>query len=698
LQTAGKVDETSGYPLLVQQELIFMERLELQGADHPRVQWAARQLQTWAMYFHNDDIRIRVGQRFYQVYSKEKKSKFEEDDPRRTLEHFHLAASLNDASYAIEIFKATGFPLDEKVPVSNQLSTEFNTVLETCAWYSTPTSDAAFASLWMEHYLPEPWPWRSSEIAARRGCDSLLHLFEAHHPFGFQPESYATLYCLATLGGHSRTAELLLDRVGSHSGRADYEIRDPIDGSIHRYLDVLSFVARFTPENSPPLSGLRIALTPERDDLTEETLIQTDSRDEFQNELSTLTKEISALGSSRYSSNTLQASETKDAMRTSDSQESFTQCLVLNGGIYDDPNHLDLDRQAPATGFFHQGSRVHSILDDGTFISWASTSGSRLSTFKMGLKKKKSSAFVMSPNGKEVAYQRAGLGSIINKGLVVVSISSGAQLCAFNVDLYSDICALAFSPNGRTLASGTRNGALKLHGVASAGYSVVTLKDRYPISTLVFSPNGRLLASVGSGFTIYDVETRVILFQTQDYATSHRLGAAFSPDSCKLATTQVLEEGNVVEIWDIINRRRLSRLNGHQGWGHKGLSFSPNGRLLVAASENHSVCMWDLSTEKVIHTWEGHKTTVECVEFSPDGKMVISSSADRAVRLWKLPLHLELKGVESIEKAKDEKPLNAGKLARNRLPKKRLGRRAKNVASSSSPWGPPSSTYGGFEY
>jgi WD40 repeat protein len=72
--------------------------------------------------------------------------------------------------------------------------------------------------------------------------------------------------------------------------------------------------------------------------------------------------------------------------------------------------------------------------------------------------------------------------------------------------------------------------------------------------------------------------------------------------------------------------------------GHKGnvyhVAFSPDGRLLASAGQDHTIRLWDPTTLKRLSILPRHTDEVNCVAFSPDGKMLASASEDKTVRLW----------------------------------------------------------------
>jgi WD40 repeat protein len=82
------------------------------------------------------------------------------------------------------------------------------------------------------------------------------------------------------------------------------------------------------------------------------------------------------------------------------------------------------------------------------------------------------------------------------------------------------------------------------------------------------------------------------------------------------------------------NIREQNRLIGHQGevWS---VSFSQNGRDLATTGPDGTVCLWNISGQKLAH-WKSHQDWIRAVSFSPDGQCLVTAGEDRLARLWDL--------------------------------------------------------------
>ncbi|MBN8228461.1 WD40 repeat domain-containing protein [Corallococcus macrosporus] len=192
------------------------------------------------------------------------------------------------------------------------------------------------------------------------------------------------------------------------------------------------------------------------------------------------------------------------------------------------------------------------------------------------------------------------------------------------------VLALAFTPDGRVLASGHYDSVVRLWAVERGELLAELRGHTAEVHAVAFSPDGRWLASAGRPGEIRVWDWR----RGRQHAvipghTDVVLGLAFSPDGGRLASGGL---DNAVRVWDVATGAETLRFEHDDNV--IAVAFSPEGGRLLSTSADRSARVWDLTSRKEVHRLVGHGEKVEAGAFSSDGQRIMTAAGDRAVRFW----------------------------------------------------------------
>jgi eukaryotic-like serine/threonine-protein kinase len=194
---------------------------------------------------------------------------------------------------------------------------------------------------------------------------------------------------------------------------------------------------------------------------------------------------------------------------------------------------------------------------------------------------------------------------------------------------------VAWSPDGQTLASGAADNDIRLW--SPTGRSLRVLRGHTSsVFCLAWSPNGQILASGSGKIGPNDNEDYTVRLWSPDGRelamlrghTSSVMAVAWSPDGQILASVSV---DQTVRFWDA-SGRSLAVLAGHTD-RVIGAAWSPDGRTLATSGGDRTIRLWDREG-RPLGVLTGHTNYVNAVAWSPDGRFLASASLDRTIRLW----------------------------------------------------------------
>ena len=189
------------------------------------------------------------------------------------------------------------------------------------------------------------------------------------------------------------------------------------------------------------------------------------------------------------------------------------------------------------------------------------------------------------------------------------------------------VLALAFSPNGTQLASGSKDNTIRLWDNASDSKPIVLQKHTGWTNVLAFSPNGKMLASGSTDKTVqlWNTDTG----EPMATFTGHLNGInalAFSPDGTTLASGST---DGTIQFWNVKTGDALAlHITGHTEW-IKGVVFSQDSSALTSVAFNGVITFWDVKTsQKTTRQITGHRDWLATLAFSPDGTRLASIGAE----------------------------------------------------------------------
>ncbi|MFI9329417.1 WD40 repeat domain-containing serine/threonine protein kinase [Kitasatospora sp. NPDC052868] len=189
--------------------------------------------------------------------------------------------------------------------------------------------------------------------------------------------------------------------------------------------------------------------------------------------------------------------------------------------------------------------------------------------------------------------------------------------------------ALAFGPDGRTVAGGCHDGAIRVWDLTTRTTTTVLSGSIGSVASVAFSPDGRSLVSCASesAVRLWDLAsgagTGTLLGQHESAVSA----VAFSPDGRSVASGD-----RAVRLWDLASGSVTAVFTGHTDYV-SSVAFSPDGKTLASGSGDTTVRLWDIPTRTATATLRC-TDIVNAVAFSPDGKTLAGAGWDNSVRLW----------------------------------------------------------------
>ncbi|MGO9916336.1 MAG: protein kinase domain-containing protein [Isosphaeraceae bacterium] len=313
--------------------------------------------------------------------------------------------------------------------------------------------------------------------------------------------------------------------------------------------------------------------------------------------------------------------------------------------------------------FYSPDGKIIITMKGGTAWRWNATTGLPIS---QPLYPGKASSLTCSPDG---AVPLTVSGSAARLWDANTSEPIGQPMAH-----RGNVSSVAFSPDGKTVLTGSHDNAARLWDVATAQPVGRSFRHESDVTLVAYSPGGKTVVTVSRDNTarLWDAaisepvgepldDRRMVYFARYSADAKTILVGSFSPVTTRLwdaATLRLI--GQPIHDNEYINAVALAphgktfltaagrctarlwnsitgQLIGHPMW-HQGrvtsVNYSPDGNTVATASDDKTARLWDTATTKAIGKPFVHEGAVRYVRFGPDGKTILTGSEDKMARLW----------------------------------------------------------------
>ncbi|CBN57427.1 eIF2A-related protein [Kamptonema sp. PCC 6506] len=344
-------------------------------------------------------------------------------------------------------------------------------------------------------------------------------------------------------------------------------------------------------------------------------------------------------------------------MLASASGDKTVKIWRINGSLFKTLQH---DSPVNAVSFSRDGKIIASASDNGTVKIWRND-GKLLANLRHreGVGLSKVYSISLSPNGEILAsagedktVKLWNLTKIlqVKEKKEATALKTKDFLLATLTNHSSFVFSVSFSPDGKTLASGSADKTVKIWSLKKVVDPLANQANK-PLPNPAIS-KGKMRDSVGRLLYSNDVKRKgnpnsenvkieISLIRSLAGHGDKVTQVSWSPDSNMLASSSF---DKTVRLWRL-DDIPLKTLDGHQN-RVQSVSFSPDGQIVASASVDKTIKLWSRSGI-LLQTLQGHSNRVSSLSFSPDGKLLVSGSYDKSVKLWRVKSQGKIQNIVS---------------------------------------------------
>lgn len=237
------------------------------------------------------------------------------------------------------------------------------------------------------------------------------------------------------------------------------------------------------------------------------------------------------------------------------------------------------------------------------------------------------SAFSLSPLGNKVVFGT-------EDGWISIFDAETGQKLKYAFQGHDEqITALAFSPDGETIASASSGCVSTWDAESGLRIGELFTEHSVRINSIAFSPDGKKI--VGGG----DYDKTIFMWNAEVgkqmgevlITDSHVKALAFSPDGKKFVSGNI---SGKIDVWSVATKNRLGTIQEQFDISILSIAVSPTFEVIACACSN-GLQIWNLKSKKITNKiYTGYTSQVLSVSFSDDGKKIVTGGADKTIRIW----------------------------------------------------------------